>query len=258
MLKSIFASAFLPFFAWGLVIALAFSHTGTFRIKPKQKAAQIEEKTKSNSNSRSPGVQSSNARSPVPSAAVFLSLLESAAQLAKGRRVQAPERESSAHEKNLTQAPQKDLPVKPANMAFISVRTDVEAPEEKEGAGAMIPCRLEAPLSNAKDGSNIMIYGVVTENIASSSGKILIEAGTKVLGKGHIDALTVRIQSHGPWALVTANHASRARAWLLEYAGGRDGIRGQETSPEAQSLQSQAIVRDGVYLYVPDQHKFTL
>ena len=122
----------------------------------------------------------------------------------------------------------------------------------------MIPCRLEAPLSNSKDGSNLIIRGVVTDNIAGSSGKILIEAGTKVVGVGHIDALTGRIKSYGTWSLVSANHALRARARLLEYAGGRDGIRGQETSPEAQTLQRQAIIRDGVYLYVPDQREFTL
>jgi hypothetical protein len=66
----------------------------------------------------------------------------------------ALERKSSAHEKNLTQAPQEGLPVKPGNMAFISVRTNEEPPQER--VGAMIPCRLEAPLTNAKDGSNII------------------------------------------------------------------------------------------------------
>jgi hypothetical protein len=32
----------------------------------------------------------------------------------------------------------------------------------------------------------------------------------------------------------------------------------QETSSEAQALQRQAIIRDGVYLYVPALHDFTL
>jgi hypothetical protein len=122
----------------------------------------------------------------------------------------------------------------------------------------MIPCRLEAPLSNARDGSKVVIRGVVTDNIAGSSGKIVIEAGTKVLGAGHIDALAGRIMSYGTWTLVTAYHSLRARARLLEYPGGRDGMRGQETSPEPQGLQKQAIIRDGIYLYVPDQHEFTL
>ena len=256
MFKSILASAFLPFLTWGLVIALVYSHTGRFRIKPKepkQKTAQVEEETKSNSNSGSPGVQSSISPSPAQSATVFLSLLQSAAELPKAQPVQALESESRAQQKNPAQ---EGLPVKSANMAFISVRTNEEAPQER--AGAMIPCRLEAPLSNAEDGSSILIHGVVTDNIAASSGKILIEAGTKVLGKGHIDALTGRIKSYGTWSLVSANHALRARARLLEYAGGRDGIPGQETSSEAQALQRQAIIRDGVYLYVPALHDFTL
>jgi hypothetical protein len=252
MLKPTFASAFLPFLTWGFVIALVYSRTGTFRIKPKepkQKTAQVEEKTKGDSNSGSPGVQSSNSPSPAPSATVFLSLLRSAAELPKGQLVQAPETQEK-------KPAQEGLSVKSANMAFISVRTNEEPPQER--AGAMIPCRLEAPLSNAKDGSSILIHGVVTDNIAGSSGKILIEAGTKVLGKGHIDALTGRIKSYGTWSLVSANHALRARARLQEYAGGRDGIPGQETSSEPQALQRQAIIRDGVYLYVPAEHDFTL
>jgi hypothetical protein len=67
-------------------------------------------------------------------------------------------------------------------MAFVSARTNDET--AGEGIGAMIPCRLEAPLSNARDGSKVVIRGVVTDDIAGSSGKIVIEAGTKVLRLG--------------------------------------------------------------------------
>jgi hypothetical protein len=122
----------------------------------------------------------------------------------------------------------------------------------------MIPCRLDGPISNAQDASRILIHGVVIENIASSSGKILIQAGTRVIGIGRIDSLSGRIKSYGRWTLVTDSHALRAKARLLEYASRREGICGRETSPEPPELQKQAIARDGLYLYVPDKEDFTL
>jgi hypothetical protein len=260
MLKSILASAFAPLFFWSLVIAFAFSHTGTFRLKPKepkQKAARVEEHRIRTEEAQVGGKLSSSTPAPVPGTTVFLTLLQSAAQFHQIQPIQALDKDVSDNGKNPAQAATPEgSPRAASNMAFVSVRTNDEA--AGEGIGAMIPCRLEAPLSNAEGGSNLIIRGVVTDNIAGSSGKILIEAGTKVLGVGHIDALTGRIKSYGTWTLVTAYHSLRARARLLEYAGGRDGIRGQETSPEAQTLQRQAIIRDGVYLYVPDQREFTL
>jgi hypothetical protein len=52
------------------------------------------------------------------------------------------------------------------------------------GVGAMILRWLEALLSNGRDGSKMAIRGVVTDNIAASSGKIVIEARAKALGGG--------------------------------------------------------------------------
>jgi hypothetical protein len=98
----------------------------------------------------------------------------------------------------------------------------------------------------------------VTDNIAAASGKILIEAGTKVAGSGWIDTLAGRIKSAGPWSLVTNNHILKFNATLAEYSGAIDGLRGLETSPEPNSVQSQAVARDGLYLYVPDKRPFVL
>jgi hypothetical protein len=256
VLKSILASPFAPLFFWSLVIAFALAHTGAFRLKPKepkQKVARVEEHKIRTEEAQVGGKLSSSTPAPIPGTTVFLTLLQSAAQ-----SPQALEKDVGAHEKNpASQAATPEGSLRgSSDMAFLSMRTNDEV--AGEGNGAVIPCRLEAPLSNSKDGSNLIIRGVVTDNIAGSSGKILIEAGTKVLGKGHIDAVTGRIKSYGTWSLVSANHALRARARLLEYAGGRDGIPGQETSPEPQELQKQAIIRDGLYLYVPAQRDFML
>jgi hypothetical protein len=255
MLKAILASIFTPLVFWSLVLALAFSYTGTFRLKPKvpgQKAARaLDNKIRSEELDRTPV-------SSIPvEASVFLTLLETAAQLPQIQAIQGSVKDVSDQPQNSAEAgTTQDHERAPSRMAFVSVRTADDA--AGEGVGAMIPCRLEAPLSNAKDGSKMVIRGVVTDNIAGSSGKIVIEAGTKVLGVGHIDTLAGRIKSYGTWTLVSAYHSLRTRARLLEYVGGREGMRGQKISLEPPALQKQAIIRDGIYLYVPDQHDFTL
>jgi hypothetical protein len=57
---------------------------------------------------------------------------------------------------------------------------------------------------------------------------------------------------------VTNNHVLKFNATLAEYEGALDGLRGVETSPEPASVQRQAVVRDGLYLYVPDKRPFVL
>jgi hypothetical protein len=93
MLKSILASAFAPLFFWSLVIAFAFSHTGTFRLKPKepkQKAARVEEHRIRTEEAQVGGKLSSSTPAPVPGTTVFLTLLQSAAQFHQIQPIQAP------------------------------------------------------------------------------------------------------------------------------------------------------------------------
>jgi hypothetical protein len=248
--KSVLASRLVPLCTWSAAIIVLFLHTGTFRIKPKPiKTTPKQVETAVVRVTPSFTVPQSTPPPPSASAGVFFSLLE------KVSLTLPAQARSGAGESNKGQP----APPEPPKMTFVSVRAnDGNAELEGEGTGAMIPCRLSGPISNAKDGSRILIHGVVIENITSSSGKILIEAGTQVLGVGQIDSLTGRIKSYGRWSLVTDKHELRAKARLLEYASGREGLRGRETSPEAPELQKQAIVRDGIYLYVPDQADFTL
>jgi hypothetical protein len=142
-------------------------------------------------------------------------------------------------------------------MTFLSVRAD-ETQSDDDSLFVAIPCRLAGAISNGADGHRIVITGVVSDNIAASSGKILIEAGTKVVGSGWLDTLAGRIKSTGKWSLVTNNHVLKFNATLAEYEGALDGLRGVETSPEPASVQRQAVVRDGLYLYVPDKRPFVL
>ena len=142
-------------------------------------------------------------------------------------------------------------------MTFLSVRAD-ETQSGDDSLFVAIPCRLAGAISNGADGHRIVITGVVSDNIAASSGKILIEAGTKVVGTGWLDTLAGRIKSNGKWSLVTNNHVLKFNATLAEYEGALDGLRGVGTSPEPASVQRQAVIRDGLYLYVPDKRPFVL
>ena len=79
-----------------------------------------------------------------------------------------------------------------------------------------------------------------------------------MLGAGYIDALTGT--NKVVWHLDSRDRLSfpAGPGQASGIAGGRAGIWGQETSPEPQGPQKQAIVRNGIYLYVPDQREFTL
>jgi hypothetical protein len=258
ILRSVLASRLLPLLAWSVILTLLFCHTGTFRIKPKEnrhKPAQLQDSSAQLKSSPlvivwapwPSGVIATATRTPAVNPSLFLTLLEKAAQL--------PALQASAKPNESLQEQPLDKP----RMAFVSVRADDYSQTlDEEGTGAMIPCRLDGAISNSKDGSKIIIHALVVENIAAISGRILIQAGTRALGIGRVDSLTGRIRSYGKWTLVTDNHALRALARLVEYASGRDGLRGQETSPEPPELQKQAIKRDGIYLYVPDGQYFAL
>jgi hypothetical protein len=249
ILRSVLASGLLPLLACSVILALLFCHTGTFRIKPKEdKHNPALRLQPASAQSGSSPVIASTAPPPALNPSLFLTLLEKAAQLPALQALSAKPNES---------LPQQPL-AKPT-MAFVSVRADDNSQTlDEEGTGALVPCRLDGAISNSKDGSKIIIHALVVENIAATSGRILIQAGTRALGIGRVDSLTGRIRSYGKWTLVTDNHALRALARLVEYATARDGLRGQETSPEPPELQKQAIIRDGIYLYVPDGQYFAL
>jgi hypothetical protein len=249
ILRSVLASGLLPLLAWTVILTLLFCHTGTFRIKPKEdKHKPALRLQAASAQSGSSPIIAPVAPPPALNPSLFLTLLEKAAQLPALQALSAKPNESL-----------QEQPLAKPRMAFVSVRADDYSQTlDEEGTGALVPCRLDGAISNSKDGSKIIIHALVVENIAATSGRILIQAGTRALGIARVDSLTGRIRSYGKWTLVTDNHALRALARLVEYANGRDGLRGQETSPEPPELQKQAIIRDGIYLYVPDGQYFAL
>jgi len=120
-----------------------------------------------------------------------------------------------------------------------------------------IRCRTEGNLSNATPTGRIVMKGVVTQDVVSN-GKILIGAGSKVSGIGHVDPDSGRIEAKGDWSIVTENQEIQVHGEAQDTAGGFHGIPGQETSFENQLSQRQAVVRDGRYCFLEDKTPFVL
>lgn len=121
----------------------------------------------------------------------------------------------------------------------------------------LIQCRTEGYISNASRGERIVMKGVITEDVASA-GKILIAAGSKVAGIAHIDPNSGRVDSQGNWSIIADNREVRVHAEVQDADTGFHGIQGKETSCESESLQRQAVVRDGRYCFLPDKTPFVL
>ena len=144
---------------------------------------------------------------------------------------------------------------KPMTMLAISCYDQGATPISSQSFSIM--CRTQGNLSNATPTGRIVMKGVVTQDVVSN-GKILIGAGSKVSGVGHVDPDSGRIEASGDWSIVTENQEILVRAEVQDAAGGFHGIPGQETSFEKQLSQRQAVVRDGRYCFLPDKTPFIL
>jgi hypothetical protein len=152
------------------------------------------------------------------------------------------------------EAPSGATTPKPMTMLAISCY-DQNAAQSSQSFS--IQCRTEGYLSNATPTGRIVMKGVVTQDVVSN-GKILIAAGSKVLGIGHVDPDSGRIESKGNWSIVMENQEVRVHAEAQEAAGGFHGIPGEETSFENQLSQRQAVARDGRYCFLPGKTPFVL
>jgi hypothetical protein len=145
---------------------------------------------------------------------------------------------------------------KPKPMTMLSISC-YEQDAAQSSQSFLMRCRTEGYLSNATPTGRIVMKGVVTQDVVSR-GKILIAAGSKVAGIGHVDPDSGRIESKGDWSIVTENQEVRVHAEAQDAAGGFHGIPGEETSFENQISQRQAVVRDGRYCFLPDKTPFVL
>jgi hypothetical protein len=145
---------------------------------------------------------------------------------------------------------------KPNAMTMLSISCYQQS-QSRATQTLSIQCRTEGYISNAALGDRIVMKGVITKDVASAD-KILIAAGSKVAGIAHIDPDSGRLDSKGNWSIIADNREVRVHAEVQDADTGFHGIQGKETSCESESLQRQAVVRDGRYCFLPDKTPFVL
>jgi len=142
-----------------------------------------------------------------------------------------------------------------ASITMLSIHLD--PPESAMAKTLAIRCRTSAAISNAH-GRTVTIHGVVTEEVVSSAGKILIMAGSRVVGSGILDPENGRFKSNGLWSVFFDETELKVEAELLDRPSGLPGILGEEVSSEDLSFQREAMLRDGRSILVPRNAPFVL
>ena len=137
------------------------------------------------------------------------------------------------------------------SITMLSIRVD---PVQNTVAKTLaIQCRTSVPFSNAH-GRTVTIHGVVSQEVVSSTGKILIMAGSRVVGSGRLDLENGRFKSDGPWSIFFDDTELEVQAQLLDRPEGLPGILGQEALNEDEALRR----RDGRSITVPRNAPFVL
>jgi len=145
-------------------------------------------------------------------------------------------------------------PVRPA-ITMLSIRVD---PLQNALAKTLaIQCRTSVAFSNAH-GRTVSIHGVVTQEVVSSAGKILIMAGSRVVGSGLLDPENGRFKSDGLWSIFFDDTELKVQAQLLDRPEGLPGILGQEPPNEDEALDREALRRGGRSIIVPRNAAFVL
>jgi hypothetical protein len=137
------------------------------------------------------------------------------------------------------------------SITMLSIRVD---PVQNTKAKTLaIQCRTSVPFSNAH-GRTVTIHGVVSQEVVSSAGKILIMAGSRVVGSGRLDLENGRFKSDGLWSIFFDDTELQVQAQLLDRPAGLPGILGQEALIEDEVLRR----RDGRSIIVPRNAPFVL
>ena len=142
-------------------------------------------------------------------------------------------------------------------ITMLSIRVD--PPERNAATRLAIQCRTSEPIGNAH-GRTVTIHGVVTEEVVSSTGKILIMAGSRVVGSGLLDPDNGRCKSDGLWSIVFDDTELKAQAQLLDRPAGLPGMLGLdlEKPKQDEALQTEAVERDGCSVFIPRNTPFVL
>lgn len=142
-----------------------------------------------------------------------------------------------------------------APITMLSIRVD---PAERTDSKALtIQCRTSVAVSNAP-GRTVTIHGVVTQEVVASTGKILIMAGSRVVGSGLLDPENGRFKSNGLWSIFFDDAELKVQAQLLDRPAGLPGVLGQETSDVDATFQREAVRRADRSFFLPRNAPFVL
>jgi hypothetical protein len=137
---------------------------------------------------------------------------------------------------------------------MLSIRVDPA--EQTDSKALAIQCRTSVAVSNAR-GRTVTIHGVVTQEVVASTGKILIMAGSRVVGSGLLDPENGRVKSNGLWSIFFDDTELKVQAQLLDRPAGLP-VLAQEASDEDEIFQRKAVMRDGRFFFIPGNAPFVL
>jgi hypothetical protein len=132
-----------------------------------------------------------------------------------------------------------------------------ESPDEPPANALSIQCRTSFAVSNAY-GRAVTVRGVVTQEVVSPAGKILIMAGSQVVGSGVFDPDSGRLRSDGIWKIVFDDTEMRVRALLLDRPGGLLGVAGQVKPAGGGVVKASTNSGGPRMVVVPGNTSFTI
>jgi hypothetical protein len=120
-----------------------------------------------------------------------------------------------------------------------------------------VQCRTSFAVSNIH-GTAVSIQGVVTREVVSSSGKILIMAGSRVVGAAILDVESNRFKSDGQWSIYFNDTELKIHACLLDRPHGLSGIIAQVQAREIGDSELDSNSTASHVVVVPANSPFTL
>jgi hypothetical protein len=140
----------------------------------------------------------------------------------------------------------------PAQPSFFSAYAPRTETDESQ---VTVHCKTLRDVNNLSE--RITIVGNVQQDLVSSVGKIIVPAGTKVIGEGFCDPARNRILSRDRWTFYVPDHLIRVTAAMLDPLNA-EGLRSAQDPNLNDEGVKQAIYRDGTYINVPDGSDFLL
>jgi hypothetical protein len=145
-----------------------------------------------------------------------------------------------------------------ASGAITMLSIHVDPTERSLAKSLVIQCRTSLAINSAH-GRTVTIHGVVTQEVVSSVGRILIMAGSRVVGSARLDPENGRFKSDGLWSVFFDNTELKVQAELLDRPSGMPGILGRAISNENEALQMDPVIRDDdCSILVPRNTPFVL